>query len=502
LRIEATAGVRTLFPAAPVVDGYLQLEHTPYTTATLRMIGFDVPSSVRTTYDFCGGKPFDIQVRTVESMVDNPRSYVLNSMGTGKTRCALWGFDYLRKLGMAKKMLVVCPISTMTFTWGAEVLKATPHLRWSVLYGSAAQRRRKLADDSVDIYIINHDGLAVVWKEIVARKDINVLCLDELAVYRNKTQRTAIATKVAAGMAVVWGMTGSPMPNAVTDIFNQIKIITPQRVPKHFSWLRDELMIRINNFRWLPKEGAIAKAFDYFQPAVRYTLDDIMELPEAYVPPPIQTELGKDQKRIYDDLRKYSLSLTAKGEITALNAGVLMSKLLQVSCGWLYDSKRNIHKLDGSARLQALTDIIDAAAGKVIVFVNYLHALHGVYGHLCAKEYTPHLIDGDVSPRERNRIFNIFQNTIDRSPLLAFPKCISHGITLTAADTVVWFGPPLSAEQYDQGNARIRRVGQTRKQLFAHLSSTPIEKQVYNLLTNRLLQQDSFLHLLEDASWD
>jgi SNF2 family DNA or RNA helicase len=502
LHVEATPGLVALFPDVVPVNGRLTLEHTPRTTIALRALGYDVPPSVRTNYDWCGGRPFDIQIRTVESMTENPRSYVLNSMGTGKTRCALWAFDYLRKLGMVKKLLVVCPISTMTFTWGAEVLKATPHLRWSVLYGSALKRHKLLADREIDIYIVNHDGLSVIYKEIMQRKDIDVLCLDELAVYRNKTMRTKVASIVADRMSVVWGMTGSPMPNAVTDIWNQIRIITPQRVPKYFSHLRDELMIKVSTFKWLPKQGAIDKAFNYFQPAVRYTLDDIMELPEAYVPPPIQTELGKDQKRIYDDLRKHATSLIAKGEINALNAGVLMSKLLQVSCGWIYDSKRNIYKLDGDARLEALTDIIDAAAGKVIVFVNYLHALHGVHDHLCSKGNTPHLIYGDVKPRERNKIFNIFQNTTDRSPLLAFPKCISHGITLTAADTVVWFGPPLSAEAYDQGNARIRRVGQTRRQLFAHLCSTPIERQVYNLLTNRLLQQDSFLSLLEDASWD
>jgi SNF2 family DNA or RNA helicase len=511
LKVQATAEVRALFPDAPSSDGCVHLDHTPRYTIPLRSLGIDVPSSLRSTYDFCGGKPFDIQIRTVESMTENPRSYVLNSMGTGKTRCALWSFDYLKKLGLAHKMLVVCPISTMTFTWAAEVLKATPHLRWTVLYGTAEQRHKKLADDKVDIYIVNHDGLKVIHKEVLKRRDIDVLCLDELAVYRNNTIRTRIATKVAERMTTVWGMTGSPMPNYVTDIWNQIRIITPHRVPKYFSHLREELMYRLNEWKWVNKPGAVDKAFNYFQPAVRYTLDDIMELPEAYVPPPIETALGKEQKRIYDELRKYAMAMVDKGEVTALNAGVVMSKLLQVSTGWLYDSKHNIHELDGGARLQALADIIDAAQGKTIVFVSYLHALNGVHRYLMkhaakkgkeAQLHMPHMIQGSVSPKERTRIFNAFQNTDDRAPLVAFPKCISHGVTLTAADTVVWFGPSLSAETYDQGNARIRRVGQARRQLFAHLSSTPIEKQVYNLLTKRLLQQDSFLSLLEDASWD
>ena len=220
------------------------------------------------------------------------------------------------------------------------------------------------------------------------------------------------------------------------------------------------------------------------------------------MPPPMMTELSAEQQRVYQELRKYATTKLAKGEINAMNAGVLMSKLLQTSAGWLYDSKHVGYDLCGIARLDTLCDIIDGAAGKTIVFVNYLHALHGTHTYLTTRGYTPHLIDGNVGAKERNVIFNTFQNTDDRSPLVVYPKCISHGLTLTAADTVVWFGPPLSAETYDQCNARIRRVGQKRKQLFVHLCSTQIERQVYSLLTNRLMQQDSFLSLLEDASWD
>jgi SNF2 family DNA or RNA helicase len=128
--------------------------------------------------------------------------------------------------------------------------------------------------------------------------------------------------------------------------------------------------------------------------------------------------------------------------------------------------------------------------------------LHGVHDFLSSKGYTPHLVHGDTPLKERTKIFTQFQLTSHPGPLVAHPKCLSHGLTLTAADTVVWFGPPTSAETYDQANARIRRVGQRHKQLFVHLSSTPIEHRVYHLLTNRILQQDSFLHLLEDASWD
>lgn len=513
LRVEATPAVAALFPEHQPTEGYFYLDHTPVTTIPLRAIGMDVPASIRTTYDWCGGTPFEIQIRSAEMLTENPRSYLLNSMGTGKTRVVLWAFDYLRKLGIVKKMIVVGTLSGLTFTWGHEILKATPHLRWAVLHGSAAKRRKLLANPDIDIYIINHDGLKILEKELIARKDIDVFCIDELATFRNNVGRTKCCKRIADSKVIVWGLTGSPIPNAVTDAYQQIKIITPWRVPKYYGPFRDELQYKVSQWKWVNKPGAIDRVFDYFQPSVRYTLDDIMELPEAYVPPPQRTDLGPDQTRIYDSLRKYAVAAVGSGQISAINAGVVMSKLLQTASGWLYDSKRQIYKLDGDARIHAMIDIVDAAQGKTIVFVNYLHALQGVYDALynramaMPKEvrdaHVPHLINGDTPPKARTAILNTFQNDDShRGPLVVFPKCVSHSVTLTAADTAIWFGPPLSAETYDQANARIRRVGQKRKQLFVHLASTPMEMQVYKLLTNRLLQQDSLLALLEGASWD
>lgn len=499
LNIEALPGIVSLFPDVPVIDGKLALPHTPHTTIPLRAMGYKVPSSLM-HYDFCGGTPFEVQRRTVEHLIENPRSYCLNSMGTGKTRAVLWAFDWLKKLGIAKKMLVVCPLSTMHFVWAAEILRAVPHLRCSVLYGEREKRLKLLDDKDVDVYIINHDGMPSIARALQARSDITVLALDELAVYRNNSQRTKLITRVAAPFPIVWGLTGAPLPTEVTDFWNQCKVITPHRVPRMFSHVRDELMIRVSNFKWAPKTGAIEKAFNYMQPSVRFTLDDIMELPE-FVSQTLNTGMSNEQHRVYDELRKHAAAMVANGQITAANAGVVMGKLLQVSTGWLYDSKKQAHDLGAQARVAAIAEAVEAAPHKVIVFTNYLHSMAGLVTGLSSKGYTPHVIHGETSVKERSKIFNIFQNTSDRSPLLAHPRCISHGVTLTAADTVIWNGPPLSAETYDQANARIRRVGQSHKQLFLHLQSTSIESKVYKMLINRILTQDSFLQLLEDASW-
>jgi SNF2 family DNA or RNA helicase len=456
------------------------------------------PRITSSGYDFCGGTPFDIQLRTVEMLTENPRAYVLSSMGTGKTKCACWAFDYLKRTGAAKRMLVVAPLSTLRFTWLREIFQTTPHLKSVVLHGSLDRRRLLLAEPA-DIYIINHDGLALLEKEIIERKDIDVLVLDELAVYRNRSKRTRIAEHISRQKPTVWGMTGAPTPNSPTDVFQQAKIVTPHTVPKYFGTFRDMTMVKINQFKWVPKRNATTTAMQALRPNVRYTLDDVMELP-PFISRVQDVPLGAKQMKIYNEVRKASYAMLQAGEVQAANAGAVMSKLLQISLGWVYLNDGKIAQLDGEDRIRSLVDVVASAERKVIVFVPFKHALAGVSEALTAAGISNEPVSGDTSPLERDRIFRTFQNTTDLKVLPAHPQCVAHGITLTAADTIVWFAPITSSEIYSQANARIRRVGQMHKQLFLHLQATPVERHIYKLLINKLNVQEDLLKLLEEES--
>ena len=237
--------VANLFPSAKQVtlqgNPHIVLPHGLEETRVLRNLGYDVPAPILTHYDWAGGSPFDVQKKTCAMLTTNPRAYVLNGMGTGKTKSALWAFDYLRSVGLAQRMLVVAPLSTLNFTWSREIFNTLPHLSSVVLHGSRAKRFERLAQDH-DIYIINHDGLKVIAGELKNRKDIDVLCLDELAVYRNGgSERTKVTREVARMTPWVWGMTGSPTPNEPTDAWAQATIVTPNTVPKYFSRFREDL---------------------------------------------------------------------------------------------------------------------------------------------------------------------------------------------------------------------------------------------------------------------
>lgn len=493
----------TLFPDAPAMDSAIVVPHDIRATIALRHLGFRVPNPMLCYYDWRGGTPFAVQRATCDMMTTVARGYVLNSMGTGKTKATLWAWDYLHDQGIVGKMLVVATLSTLDFVWAAEAFATLPHRKVSVLHGTKQKRLDRLKEDA-DIYIINHDGLKTIQAELTLRTDIDVLTLDELAVYRNNSDRSKAMRKFAERFKVVWGLTGRPMPNEPTDVWSQAKIVTPHTVPKYFRQAQEMLMLRLNQFTLVPKPDAIETAFNMLQPNVRYSLDAVVELPEV-VSRTIDVPLTPTQKKVYDSLAKMFQADIAGQKVTAVNAAVAMGKLLQVSGGWVYtriptSDNPIIIPTDAKPRHDILVDLINENERKVLVFCPFLHAIGGLSAVLDGAGIEHAVVHGGVGQAERSHTFDLFQNTDKYKVLLAHPQCLAHGLTLTAADTCIWYMPITSLDIYDQANARITRVGQHFKQKIIHLQSTPVEKKIYAMLRSKQKVQDALLEMLSQAT--
>jgi SNF2 family DNA or RNA helicase len=497
------ASCASFFPSAPSLpDGNLVIKHDMRSQKILQHLGADqIPNPMLLYYDWRGGKPFDVQRATCKMLTENPRAYVLNHMGTGKTRAALWAWDYLYGCGLTGKLLVVAPLSTLNFVWAREVFATLPGRRVVVLHGSRQERLDRLSQDA-DIYIINHDGLKVIESELQARADVACLVLDELAVYRNNSDRSKRMRKFSQRFNIVWGMTGAPMPNEPPDVWHQCMIVTPTQngLPKSLRWAKSLLMTpTASPYVWLPRPDAVETAFKWMQPAVRFSLDDVVELP-SLTSRTIDVDMTGPQKTVYDKVKRECQAMVADKTITALNAGVAMGKLLQIAGGWIYTKAPEFVRVDATPRVVALIDLIMSAEHKVIVFVPYRHAIEGLSKIFDMKGvFIEHaVVHGDTTNREE--IFTMFQQTNKFKVLLAHPGCISHGLTLTAADTIVWYLPITSLDIYDQANARIRRVGQTNKQQILHLQGSQIERKIYKMLQTKQKIQDTLLGMFEDAT--
>ena len=454
-------------------------------------------------YNWGNTKPFKAQVVTTAMLVVEPRCYVLNTMGTGKTRSVLFGYDFLRHRFSCKKMLVSAPLSTLNFTWAKEVFQIFPNYRVVVVHGNKAKRQKLLQEDA-DIYVINHDGLGVVEEEIMAKfGPDDIFCIDEVAVFRNsRAKKHKVAKRISKQFGRVWGLTGTPTPREPTDSYGIIQIINPGQagVPKAFTHFREELMVKRGQFKWLPRPGAQEKVFKYMQPSVRFTLEDCLDMPPV-IHQEYEAEMSPQQNRVYKELLKHCRSMHEKGSITASNEGVVLNKLMQVSLGCVFGDDKEPKHLDCKGRVKVLKELIEENDRSVIVFAPFVPVVDMLEEELKKDFPMVHKVHGAVNQKERSKIFNVFQNSVYKDAkqvIVAHPATMAHGLTLTAANLIVWYGPTWDLEIYEQANARIARPGQDADRIvIAKIAATPVERRVYKRLEGKQKMQNVLLDMFE-----
>lgn len=499
LILPADPRLTTLIPHVKTIehDGQqvMLVPHRIDETAVLKNLGYDVRPPVMLNYDWCNSTPFDAQRITTALITMHPRCYVLNGIGTGKTRSLLFAYDYLHRQGHVNKMLVTAPLSTLRQTWLREITMIFPHLRAEVLYGSKAKRLQALARD-VDIYIINHDGLEVIREELLARTDIDMLGLDELSVYKNKqTDLWKHANAFGKRCKRVVGLTATPMPTAPTDAYGQLQLITPHTCQMTFGRFREETMFKVSQFTWVKRQDAVEKVHRRMQPSVRFSRDECYDLPPCqYITEEVQ--LSAQQKELYAKMAGECAASIAAGDVKAVNEADRINKLTQIALGTVYDVERNVIELDCKPRLSLLDQKIEQSDSKVIVFTPYKSSLAKLYAHV-SKRWSCEKISGDTSAGERERIFTLFMHNENPHVIVAHPATMSHGLTLTAASTIIWYGPPLSLEMYEQANGRITRAGQRHAQLIVHIAATRLEQKIYTRLQSRAETQGLLLDMFE-----
>lgn len=450
-------------------------------------------------YDWPGVKrPFDSQLVTSAFLTTHPRGYVLNEMGTGKSLASLWAYDWLRREGLAGKAVVLSPLSTLERVWGDEVFFRLPHLTAVVVHGTA-EKRRKLLRSEADIYIVNHDGIKVqaVHEELcrmIRSGEVSHLIVDEGAAFRNySTDRWKALRKLVTDELSIWWLTGTPMPNSPVDIWAQVRMVTPNRItPSKVQW-RDHTMIQVSQYRWVPKKDAAQKCYAVMKPAVRFRLEDCVDLP-PHVFEHRQVPMSKEQQRVFKAMQDELYAEWQNGKITAANEGVKMGKLLQILSGAVYDDTGNVTPIPAKPRVEALKEIIEQAPHKVLVMVHYVPVLKMLQKELGDKVAVS--IYGDISSKERAERIHAFQKTSAYKVMLAQPGTMAHGLTLTAASVMVWYGPITSYEIYEQALARIRRPGQTHPTVVVHMSANDWEKSLYDRLRKKQKMQGALLELI------
>jgi len=458
----------------------------------------NVPSPIVAKYKWPGTRePFTHQKQTSAFLTLNRRAFVFNDPGTGKTLSMIWAADYLMKLGIIKRALVICPVSVMRAAWVADLFHGAMHRSVDVAHGTREQRKAVIAEQA-DFTIINFDGIEIVSKELIAA-DYDLIIIDEANYVKTATtNRWKAINKLVRPDTWLWMATGTPASQSPLDAYGLAKMMNPASAPRSFGLYRDMVMSKITTFKWVPKRSAIDVVNRILQPAIRFTKDDCLDLPDI-IYTTRDVPLTKQQFKLYEQLRKNMAAQAAGETISAVNAAVGLQKLLQVSCGAVYSDDKATVELDISERFNVLREVIDGTANKVLVFVPYTNTLELLQEKLLAKNYTVDTIYGKVSANKRADIIKRFQEQVEPKVLVIQPQAASHGITLHAADTIVWWGPIMSYETYVQANARIHRAGQKNKCLVVRLQGSPVEQKRYKALDTCEDTNESLLEMFEEV---
>jgi len=455
----------------------------------LRNLGVkNVPSPITKRYTWPGRfTPMHHQIETASFLTLHKKSFVFSEPGTGKTLSALWAADYLMNRGDVRRCLILCPLSIMQSAWLSDMNNSIIHRSAIVAHHAQATRRIEMIQQNYQFVITNYDGLNLIASEVVNDGRFDLVIVDEANAYKTITTKRWKALKsILKPETHLWMMTGTPASQSPVDAYGLAKLVNPTGVPMFFTGWRDKVMNKMTMYKWAPKPDAKDLVHEALQPAIRFTKAQCLDLPPVLTMTR-EVPLTPQQAKYYN-LLKDKMLVQASGEtISAVNAAAAVSKLLQISCGAAYTDDREIVEFDSAPRLGVLEEILEETDRKVIIFALFKSTIDTIHTHLNKRGIPTEFINGTVTPPRRADIIRRFQNEENPRVLVMQPQATAHGITLTRADTVVFYGPLMSVEQYTQAIARADRKGQdSDKVTVIHIQGSPIEKKMFRALEDKV----------------
>lgn len=448
----------------------------------------DVPSPIKGKYTWPGRhRPMQHQIETAAFLTLNRRAFVFSEPGTGKTLSALWAADYLMERGEIRRCLILCPLSIMQSAWMQDLSNSIIHRSAVIAHHPQASRRIEMIQQDYRFVITNYEGLNLIADEVKNDGRFDLIIVDEANAYKTvTTKRWKSLSSILTPKSYLWMMTGTPASQSPVDAYGLARLVNPDGVPRFFTAWRDKVMNKVSLFRWVPKFDAAQSVHEALQPAIRYTKAQCLDLPPV-ITMTREVPLSPQQVKYYNILKEKMLVQASGETITAVNAAAGVSKLLQISCGAAYTDDKEVVEFDASPRLSVLEEILEETDRKVLIFALFRSSIDSIHAHLLRRGISAEMIQGDVPPTKRADIIKRFQTEPSPRVLVMQPQASAHGITLTAADTVVFYGPLMSVEQYTQCIARADRKGQNSdKVTVIHIQSSPIEKKMFTALEKKV----------------
>ena len=433
-------------------------------------------------------QPMEHQLFSAAFMAVNKRCYLLSKPRTGKTGCAMLGVDYMRRNGLIKAgVLVITTVTTIYSVWAEAIRTTLPGATVAIVHGP---RREQALDYPADFYLTNYDSCRIsepAFIRAIKNGLIDCVIIDELThLCSPSSGRFKAINKMVnktCHVPRVIGMTGSPANNPI-GVFGMAKIVNEQKLPCRSQMLWTEMVTYQagpERFMRRPRSDAPLKIYEALQPAVRYNKDDILDLPPVVVQNR-EYELTAKQKEMCKVLREEAVIFLQNNEvISAANGGVVLQKMLQIAQGFVLRPEGEPAFIGAKEREVVLLEAIAESNSKVVVFGMYRECNKHLVQVLRKAGYTTELIDGATSAKQRAEILHNFQHNDAPQVLVCQYVTVSFGVELSAADTMIFYAPPLiGGVLYSQVLERLSSVKQKASKIsIIRLVGTREEKRIY-----------------------
>lgn len=439
--------------------------------------------------------PYSYQEYALKFILNSKAAGIFLDCGLGKTVITLTAIaELMHNRFEISKALVIAPLRVAENVWDVEAKKwdHLKHLRVAKVLGSEKKRIQAL-NTNADIYVINRENTK--WLVDYYKKDwpFDMLVLDELSSFKShRAKRFKALRKVRPLCKRVVGLTGTPAPNGLIDLWAQVYLLdSGQRLGKTISGYRERYFLPDKRnqhviFSYKPREGAEEAIYKKLSDiCISMKNRDYLTLPERMdnilginLPPKVLEQ--------YRQLERDLLLPLLEGDIVAGSAAVLTNKLLQITGGAVYDEGKKVQILHDE-KLKALEDLVEATNGKpVLVYYNYRHELERIQ-----KQFLCRVLDTAKDMEDWNKG--------EIPVMLAHPASAGHGLNLqNGGSTIIWFGLPWSLELYQQANARIHRQGQKNTVVVHHLvAKETIDEDVMQVLAKKQAGQEALLQAVK-----
>lgn len=441
----------------------------------------------------------DYQKRMIDLVIKKPRLGLFLSMGMGKTVITMTAIqELLYDRFEVSRVLVIAPKRVAEDTWTREHAKwdHLKDLRISKVLGNEQQRIRALRAEA-DIYVIGRDS--VIWlinyyQGLRKGWPFDMIVIDELSSFKNpQAKRFRALRKVMPSVSRVVGLTGTPSPNGLMDLWAEVYLLDQgERLGLTLGAYREKyFQPGARNgyvvYKWEPFRNAQKEIEEKISDiCISMSAADYLKLPKR-IDNVIPVQLSPEEREAYKRMERDQLLQIKDDDIAALNAAAVMNKLLQIANGRVYTNEGKVVKIH-EAKLEALAEIVDTTDSPVLVFYSYKHDLAAIQGKIKGARILEN--EKDISDWNDGKV----------QVLLAHPASVGYGLNLQeGGHVIVWYGLTWSLELYQQANARLYRQGQEKPVVIHHLiAEGTVDEQVMRALESKDTSQAALLAALKE----